>query len=655
MVLVVPVDGAIVKRRPPRRTRKKDGAVKKRHMPLNQNVYELIGSAGMKTPDIPVFAVRYFGQCAEDIIVLAIIRALCAREGLDAKRERYLEIGANHPVSTSATYLLHETIAMTGVLVEANPCLIDDLRRFRPHDIIVHGAIQTNDANVVDLFISNHDEISSLHRSFVAEWSGGTVGECGVDSVPALRINDVIREHFPDRAPVFLSLDIEGMDLAVLSDLDLRRVRPALIQIEPSEHYHPGNSRDITVHLEGMGYIVTACTDVNLLAVDATRFALTNDTLKQELENMRDALGRVSAQRAQESQELKATLLRCEGEHKDALDVAKLEMVRSNERNLALREELQRVHEALNESEKRLAEAREVHAQMSALHEELQRVHGALSESERRLGEARGRHAQAVDKLHHLEISTFWRATGPLRRVAGRMPVGLRFWLRRLVKVAWWLATPHLMSYRLEFLRLRARTLPGRSVGPKLPIRVGLPCSAYVPPGRAHFVATDARTLFARLAQLDVLSLDIFDTALLRRVADPTTVFSLVEASDPCLAGFADLRVWAELEARRLATEAGRSPEIGLDEIYDVVARKLQLSAADRIPLQTLELQSERNVLVANPVVLTWYERARALAKRVIFVSDMYLPATFLAEVLEASGYADPEVYVSNTYGVGKW
>jgi predicted HAD superfamily hydrolase len=180
----------------------------------------------------------------------------------------------------------------------------------------------------------------------------------------------------------------------------------------------------------------------------------------------------------------------------------------------------------------------------------------------------------------------------------------------------------------------------------------------YVPPGRNHFVSTDADALFSRLAQLEVLSLDIFDTALVRRVAHPTTVFAVMEATaacDPRFAGFADLRFRAEREARQLATEAGRSPEIGFDEIYDVVAREWRLSADDRTALETLELETERQVLVANPVVLRWYERARALGKRVIFVSDMYLPAAFLAEVLEMASYAKPEVHVSNAYGVGKW
>jgi FMN phosphatase YigB (HAD superfamily) len=219
-----------------------------------------------------------------------------------------------------------------------------------------------------------------------------------------------------------------------------------------------------------------------------------------------------------------------------------------------------------------------------------------------------------------------------------------------LFSVSWYLAAhPELADAGVEPLRHFYETAGFPTALP----------APYVPPGRNHFVSTDAHALFSRLTQLEVLSLDIFDTALVRRVAHPTAVFALMEATavgrDPRFAGFADLRFRAEREARRLATEAGRSPEIGFDEIYDVVAREWWLSADDRTALETLELETERQVLVANPVVLRWYERARALGKRVIFVSDMYLPTAFLTEVLDAAGYAEPEVYVSNGYGVGKW
>ncbi len=94
------------------------------------------------------------------------------------------------------------------------------------------------------------------------------------------------------------------------------------------------------------------------------------------------------------------------------------------------------------------------------------------------------------------------------------------------------------------------------------------------------------RTTDARLDQafdalrderVSVLSVDIFDTLLWRRVADPVDAFPLVgerlrrdgllpPAIGPLV--FKRLRIEAEARARADASKAGRGTEVSLDEIY---------------------------------------------------------------------------------------
>ena len=89
-------------------------------MPLNNFVYDACLEFDIPFPDIPVRAVEHFGQCAEDIIVRALLVATAMRKQVDLRSKSYLEIGGNHPFATSATYLLAKTFGMKGVLVEAN-------------------------------------------------------------------------------------------------------------------------------------------------------------------------------------------------------------------------------------------------------------------------------------------------------------------------------------------------------------------------------------------------------------------------------------------------------------------------------------------------------------------------------------------------------
>jgi FkbM family methyltransferase len=235
---------------------------------LNPFVYESIDAQSLGQPDIDVSLVRHFAQCAEDLIVASLLRALAAEHSLDLSIERYLEIGANHPIATSATYLLREEFGMRGVLVEANPTLIPDLQKVRGDDIIVNCAVITQNSNNIELFVSNKHEISSVSRDFVETWADGSARLSRVETVDAIRINALLTQYFNDRSPIFLSIDVEGLDFDLISDMDWRKWRPSIIQVEPSEHFIKKNATRIAEFLKTKGYFEVARTPVNQIFLD---------------------------------------------------------------------------------------------------------------------------------------------------------------------------------------------------------------------------------------------------------------------------------------------------------------------------------------------------------------------------------------------------
>jgi hypothetical protein len=82
--------------------------------PINTNIYET------------------YGQCNEDLIIEAVLRAQTRRVGRTMSTIRYIEIGANHPIQTNSTYLLHRLYGASGVLVEPIPSLAETLQKVRP-------------------------------------------------------------------------------------------------------------------------------------------------------------------------------------------------------------------------------------------------------------------------------------------------------------------------------------------------------------------------------------------------------------------------------------------------------------------------------------------------------------------------------------------
>lgn len=239
----------------------------------NPFILDICQRYGVSLPQIEVPLREQYGQLAEDVVVDGLLSAWAQRTGTSLADCRYLEIGANHPFATSSTILLHRLHGMTGVLVEANESLLGALREARPADEIVYCAVTGEDVIEVDFYISNLSELSSLSREFVEDWQDGAVGLAEVRKVPAQRVNGLLQTHFADTAPVFMSVDIEGLDLDILQDVDWARWRPVVVQAEPSDHFAPGQSKAIANFMHTQGYVLIARTSINLIFADrATLF-----------------------------------------------------------------------------------------------------------------------------------------------------------------------------------------------------------------------------------------------------------------------------------------------------------------------------------------------------------------------------------------------
>lgn len=234
----------------------------------NPFVIESTEAAGVSPPDIDIQLREQYGQLSEDVIVDGLLTAWAERTGASLSECQYIEIGANHPIASSSSYLLQRLHGMTGVLVEANDSLLEALRTVRPADTVTHCAVTTKDVSEVEFYVSNLSELSSLSQKFVEEWQDGAVGLAEVRKVPAMRVNALLENHFADVAPVFLAVDVEGLDLEILKDVDWVRWRPVVVQAEPSDHFAPGQSTSIISFMHEQGYVLVARTTVNLIFTD---------------------------------------------------------------------------------------------------------------------------------------------------------------------------------------------------------------------------------------------------------------------------------------------------------------------------------------------------------------------------------------------------
>lgn len=143
--------------------------------------------------------------------------------------------------------------------------------------------------------------------------------------------------------------------------------------------------------------------------------------------------------------------------------------------------------------------------------------------------------------------------------------------------------------------------------------------------------------LKSKIDRAKVVSFDIFDTLLFRKTNTPETVFDLVGKYFG-IHGFRKLRMDEQNEASRRAYAAFGYPHADMDQIYEVLSEHTEIPV-DWNKVKDFEIQMERDALVANTELLEFFRYAKDAGKRVIIVSDMYLPAKILGEILTDRGF----------------
>ena len=145
-------------------------------------------------------------------------------------------------------------------------------------------------------------------------------------------------------------------------------------------------------------------------------------------------------------------------------------------------------------------------------------------------------------------------------------------------------------------------------------------------------------------------SFDIFDTCLVRKCGSSDNIFciwadrALGKVDRSYLKDLINSRLNAEKTARR---NSGKE-DVSLDDIY----RNLSLESFPNLSkpaLKRLELEVERENLSPVRQALDLIRNYRKKGKRILFISDMYLPSDFLKSQLRRFGFWEEEdrIYVS--------
>lgn len=164
---------------------------------------------------------RSYSQQGEDMILASFFQA--------QEIGFYVDIGAHHPVRLSNTYAFYRR-GWRGLNIDAMPGSMTPFRTMRPRDINIEAGVAAERSVLpfyrfaepaVNGFAFSDRQVAELDTSFHF-----------LDRIelPTRPLREILDEHLPPGVSIdFLSVDVEGFDLAVLRSNDWTRFRPVVI------------------------------------------------------------------------------------------------------------------------------------------------------------------------------------------------------------------------------------------------------------------------------------------------------------------------------------------------------------------------------------------------------------------------------------------
>ena len=203
-----------------------------------------------------------FSQCGEDLIVdyVFMLRGI--------SRPSYMDIGAHHPYSLSNSALFYER-GCRGINIEANPQLIPPFHRYRPEDINLNIGIGEQEGQL-DFYVMEDNTLSTFSQQERDRMEAAGKRQEAVIPVRIRTVSAVLSESFGGLFPDFLTLDAEGMDLAILRSISFDRDWPKIICVEAAEYSPVGAGErrvELIDFLLSKNYIEYANTNLNAIMV----------------------------------------------------------------------------------------------------------------------------------------------------------------------------------------------------------------------------------------------------------------------------------------------------------------------------------------------------------------------------------------------------
>lgn len=174
----------------------------------------------------------------------------------------FVDVGCFHPTRGNTTYILYRR-GWRGINIDVDQIKIEAFRLRRPHDVNTACAVSKQTGKAKYWRRGLWSGLNSLEKLERAKNEGGwREVEVQTDTLTNL----IDRTSYKDRPIDFLSVDVEGHNLAVLQSLDFERYRPKVICVETwDSRIEDVMQSDLYIFLTTQGYVLVNWLNLNLI------------------------------------------------------------------------------------------------------------------------------------------------------------------------------------------------------------------------------------------------------------------------------------------------------------------------------------------------------------------------------------------------------
>lgn len=162
-----------------------------------------------------------FSEFSEDLLVIALFNF--------KEQGTFVDVGCNYPVTNSVTFQLYMK-GWSGVNIDGNPELITMYHSIRPLDYSICELIDES-VREVEFIRFKENKLNTINPDHVFEWNKEQV--IGKEVRVTKKLSTILESKWPDGKEIdLLTIDVEGMDLAVLKSHNFEKFPAKLIVIE---------------------------------------------------------------------------------------------------------------------------------------------------------------------------------------------------------------------------------------------------------------------------------------------------------------------------------------------------------------------------------------------------------------------------------------